>query len=208
MLACGARYHFQRALGWGTPPLWLSSAQTELRAAPGDTLDIFLRPEAAPAGFAWLVPIVRGVEPHAKVGVMTARAPGRVLGQVVDELRAAGRVSEPVRRVIVRPLPLSPLARTYGERVLAIGDAAGLVKPTTGGGIYYSLLSAGWAAEVVTRAFQRGDFSATALGAYEEADYDPGEELLREFVRQKVEHLLAELRIPSGSRGAPEPRHR
>ena len=39
-------------------------------------------------------------------------------------------------------------------------------------------------------------------------DYDPGEELLREFVRQKVEHLLAELQIPSGSRRAPEPRHR
>lgn len=38
-------------------------------------------------------------------------------------------------------------------------------------------------------------------------DYDPGEEPLREFVRQKVEHLLVEIRIPSRSRQAPEPRH-
>jgi flavin-dependent dehydrogenase len=52
--------------------------------------------------------------------------------------------------------------------VLAIGDAAGLVKPTTGGGIYYSLLSAGWAADTIARAFERGDFSAAALAGYEE----------------------------------------
>jgi flavin-dependent dehydrogenase len=52
--------------------------------------------------------------------------------------------------------------------VLAIGDAAGLVKPTTGGGIYYSLLSATWGAETVTRGLERDDLSAAALGAYEE----------------------------------------
>ena len=45
-----------------------------------------------------------------------------------------------------RPIPLVPLCRTFGERVLVIGDAAGLTKPTTGGGIYYSLLSAELAA--------------------------------------------------------------
>ena len=52
--------------------------------------------------------------------------------------------------------------------MLAIGDAAGLVKPTTGGGIYYSLLTAGWAAETVTAAFARGDFSSKALAGYED----------------------------------------
>ena len=52
--------------------------------------------------------------------------------------------------------------------MLAVGDAAGLVKPTTGGGIYYSLLSARWAADTIAAAFHAGDFSAAALGAYEE----------------------------------------
>ena len=52
-------------------------------------------------------------------------------------------------------LPLGPIERTYGDRVLALGDAAGLVKPTTGGGIYYSLLSAGLAAETLGPALDR-----------------------------------------------------
>ena len=52
-------------------------------------------------------------------------------------------------------LPLAPLSRTYGDRLLAIGDAAGLVKPTTGGGIYYSLVSAALAADVLADALSR-----------------------------------------------------
>jgi flavin-dependent dehydrogenase len=39
-------------------------------------------------------------------------------------------------------VPLVPLSRTYEERVLAVGDAAGQVKPTAGGGIYYGMLGA------------------------------------------------------------------
>jgi flavin-dependent dehydrogenase len=31
---------------------------------------------------------------------------------------------------------LKPLTRTYGERLLVVGTAAGQVKPTTGGGRY------------------------------------------------------------------------
>ncbi len=48
-----------------------------------------------------------------------------------------------------------------------VGDAAGLVKPTTGGGIYYSLLSAGLAADVLLAALADGDLSARRLSAYQ-----------------------------------------
>ena len=49
-------------------------------------------------------------------------------------------------------LPLGPIARTAADRVLVVGDAAGLVKPTTGGGIYYALTSASIAADVAATA--------------------------------------------------------
>jgi len=168
LLACGASYRFQRDLGWGLPGLFLSSAQTEVGAAGGEELDIFLRPDLTTAGFAWLVPVRRGGESRAKVGVMAPRRAGRALDRVLAELTMAGRIAGPPGRVISRLLPLGPLRRTYGDRVLAVGDAAGLVKPTTGGGIYYSLLSARWAAETVVAAFERGEFSARTLGGYEE----------------------------------------
>ena len=49
-------------------------------------------------------------------------------------------------------LPLAPITRTFADRVLAVGDAGGLVKATTGGGIYYSLLTASLAADTLTSA--------------------------------------------------------
>jgi flavin-dependent dehydrogenase len=64
-------------------------------------------------------------------------------------------------------LPLNRIAKTYGERLLVVGDAAGLVKPTTGGGIYYSLVSASIAAEVSVEALCEGDLSAGRLAEYE-----------------------------------------
>ena len=149
LLACGAKYRFQRELGWGMPSLFLASAQTEVRTPPGEGLDLFFRPDLAPTGFSWLVPITRSGEPHAKVGVMAPTHPRRVLDRFLNDLVLARKVSGPPGPVVTRLLPLAPLARTYGDRLLAIGDAAGLVKPTTGGGIYYSLLSAMWAAETV-----------------------------------------------------------
>jgi flavin-dependent dehydrogenase len=58
--------------------------------------------------------------------------------------------------------------KTYGPRLLAVGDAAGLVKPTTGGGIYYGLISGQIAAEVLNPALRENDLSEARLHAYED----------------------------------------
>ena len=63
-------------------------------------------------------------------------------------------------------LPLGPVSKTFADRVVAVGDAAGLVKPTTGGGIHYSLLSGSLAAEVLDGGLQRDRLHAAALGQY------------------------------------------
>jgi flavin-dependent dehydrogenase len=55
------------------------------------------------------------------------------------------------------------------DRVIAVGDAAGLVKATTGGGIYYSVLSATLAASAITHAFKRNAFDAVTLSRYDRA---------------------------------------
>ena len=68
--------------------------------------------------------------------------------------RVAGRCGVTRRDLPPRQkiLPLGAIGRTYGDRMLAIGDAAGLVKPTTGGGIHYSIVSAALAADVAVGA--------------------------------------------------------
>ena len=48
-----------------------------------------------------------------------------------------------------------------------VGTAAGQVKPTTGGGIYYGLLCADIAANNLHRALESDDLSAKGLASYE-----------------------------------------
>jgi flavin-dependent dehydrogenase len=64
-------------------------------------------------------------------------------------------------------LPLGPIERTFDDRLLVVGDAAGLVKPTTGGGIYYSLISAAIAADVAADALRSNRLDAAELSEYE-----------------------------------------
>ena len=166
VLASGARYRLQRALGWGIPAMVLSAAQVEVAGGEERELDLFLRADLSPSGFAWRVPFSRGGEPRVKIGVAAVGSARRVLSDILEQGTPSWRGPNE-DAPIVRPLPLGPILRTYGDHVLAIGDAAGLVKPTTGGGIYYGLLSATWAAETIDVAFRRGDFSAKALAEYE-----------------------------------------
>jgi flavin-dependent dehydrogenase len=89
---------------------------------------------------------------------MCAHHAPRYFQRTVDRLRARwGFGSDATPPPMQKILPLSTVTRTYGRRLLAVGDAAGLVKSTTGGGIYYSLLSATLAAEVLADALAQDD---------------------------------------------------
>jgi geranylgeranyl reductase family protein len=168
VLACGASYVFQRRLGLGLPSTFLQSAQMELPAdRPGD-VEVHFGSEIAPRGFAWAVPVRRPHGTFARIGVMAdgnARACfERMLARVATRWRVAvPDVLTPRRRM----LPLGSICRSYGNRVVAVGDAAGLVKPTTGGGIYYSVVSGRLAADVIDRALANDDLSADRLAEYE-----------------------------------------
>jgi len=168
VLACGGRYALHRQLGLGVPSLLLHTAQRELPAStPGD-VEVHFGSEVAPRGFAWVVPVQRGGRSFARIGVMAeADAPTyfmRVVDRVAERWGVELPLAGPPRLKI---LPLSRISRTYGDRFIVVGDAAGLVKPTTGGGIYYSLVSASIGAAVLGAALQEGDLSATRLSEYE-----------------------------------------
>ena len=63
-------------------------------------------------------------------------------------------------------LPLGPPAATAVPGLLAVGDAAGQVKPTSGGGIYPGLVAAKIAGGVAAAAME-GDCSAERLIEYD-----------------------------------------
>lgn len=189
ILACGANYALHRQVGFGMPRLFLHTAQMELPASRLGDVELHFGAEVAPKGFGWIVPVARSHEQCARIGVMCdSDAPKyfqRLAARVATRWGVAGAERGRPRQKI---LPLAPISRTYGHRLLAIGDAAGLVKPTTGGGIYYSLVSAAFAAETLINAMSHGDLSAPRLAAYEERWR---ERLSAEFQAQTRLRMLA-----------------
>jgi digeranylgeranylglycerophospholipid reductase len=168
VLACGANYVLQRRLGLGLPKAYMQSAQAELPCHEDGDVEVHFGSAIAPGGFAWAVPVRRPDGPYVRVGVMASREAGPFFQRMLERVAPAWGIAvdgaiEPRRRM----LPLAPIDRTYTDRVLVVGDAAGLVKATTGGGIYYSLLSAGFAADVLCDALAHGHLEASRLASYE-----------------------------------------
>lgn len=170
VLACGASYRFHRTLGLGMPDEFLQSAQLETPFPARSEIEVRFGNEVAPSGFAWLVPVIRDHVPYARIGLMSATKSRQRFTALVARLCASvgidpSRIAAPRLKM----LPLGPVARTYADRVIAVGDAAGLVKPTTGGGIHYSLLSGTLAADVLGDALHRNRLHSSALERYERA---------------------------------------
>jgi len=163
VLATGVDFGLQRKLGLSVPREFLNGAQVEGSIPGAGTTTLFFGRDVAPGAFAWSVPAGPG---RARIGVLTHKDPRACLRGLIGRHFAGAALREegPVRS---RPVAQGLLDRTSGERVLAVGEAAGQTKTTTGGGLSYGLACADIAAEVVRGAFDRGEFGAAGLAEYE-----------------------------------------
>jgi len=189
--ADGPRSLVARWCGLPPPPavvrMW--AAEVELPHAGEGTVELFLGRRVAPGWFGWLIPVgpsrarvgtgtVNGKAPGACFRHLAARYPG-VFG-AMRVLRTTGGVV---------PLGLRP--KCYGERVLVVGDAAGQVKPISGGGLYPGLLGARLCARVACESLARGDCSVARLSRYQRL---LEEQMGREF-RLALRHREVYLRL-------------
>lgn len=125
---------------------------------------IFLDRVLAPGGFAWLMPTW---DNKGLAGILCSIKPKQHLTYFLEKLKREGKISDNTGKAEYGPIPLRRLKTTYGERLMVLGEAAGQVKPTTGGGIYYGLLCAEIAAEVIEQGFKNSDFSTGQLKKYQ-----------------------------------------
>ena len=164
VLATGVDFGLQKKLGLAVPRDFLKGAQVE-RSLPGlDTTTLFFGRDVAPGAFAWSVPSGPG---RARIGLLTKKDPKARL----EKLLASnfGGVPGATENTLIRTKPVAQglLSGTFGERVLAVGEAAGQTKTTTGGGISYGLACADLAADVVRECFDRSSFASADLAGYE-----------------------------------------
>jgi len=169
VVATGSCYGLNRELGIGFPPLSIGCAQIELPAAEPQDVELHLGGEVAPKGFAWSVPVRRPEGSFARIGVMCEGDSGKYFRRFLPRLKSWGiqngpDTSPPRQRI----LPLAPIRKTYRDRLLVVGDAAGFVKPTTGGGVFYGMISATIAASVLGGALRRDRLQESELSRYQD----------------------------------------
>jgi geranylgeranyl reductase len=119
----------------------------------GTRCDVYYRGTVSPDFYGWIFPHGDTVS----VGTGSARK-GFSLKDSVGELRDASGLgtSETIRREGA-PIPLHPLPRwDDGHSVLLAGDAAGVVAPASGEGIYYAMIGGRLAAEAMELFLQTG----------------------------------------------------
>jgi geranylgeranyl reductase len=120
----------------------------------GSRCDVWYQGRISPDFYGW-------VFPHGEVtsvGVGSAQK-GFSQRHAVRTLREATGLAgcETVRREGA-PIPLRPLARwDDGANVIVAGDAAGVVAPASGEGIYYAMASARFVADAAARFLESGD---------------------------------------------------
>lgn len=164
VIASGFGSKLLRPLGLGEIKDFVMGAQAEVQTIDINEVQVYTGNNVAPGFFAWLVPTSPG---KALAGLLSRYKTGSYLKNFLSTLNDQGKIISPQVDIKYGGIPLKPLPKTYLERVIVVGDAAGQVKPTTGGGIYYGLLSARAAADTINEALGNNDFSAGALKPYE-----------------------------------------
>jgi geranylgeranyl reductase family protein len=164
VLANGFKPKLPRKLGLGKIKNFLVGAQAEIEANNVDEFEIYFGQEIAPGAFAWLVPTSTN---KAYVGLLATSQAKLHLQKFLNNLLSQGRITSREVEIRQKAIPVGTLARSYGDRVVVIGDAAGQVKPTTGGGIYFGHLGAQIAAGVLDEALSSDNLTAGQLSHYQ-----------------------------------------
>jgi flavin-dependent dehydrogenase len=147
-----------------SPTEYLQGAEAELDVYRIMETEIHVGRDIAPGSFAWVVPINPA---KARIGMTTQENADLFLQAFLNNPRIRNRIRNHNPRIKVDVIPIRPIGKSFRERVLVVGEAAGQVKPTTCGGIYYGLISADLASETIGEAFVKGRFDDDILNGYE-----------------------------------------
>lgn len=160
----GVRSRITRQAGIGPVQKILSGAQVEVpfTAADGECVELYFG--HSPGLFAWVIPTT---DETARIGLCAKDNACKYLKDFLQKNFIKDRILGSPAALVVGGLPLGPPPATAADGFIAVGDACGQVKPTSGGGIYTGLVCAKIAGGVAAAASQEGDCSARRLGQYD-----------------------------------------
>lgn len=165
-------------------------ADIRMRSEQPDTMNLRLGSDIAPGFFSWEIP----AEDITRVGVCIKKGTGTTPNDHLKKLiKTIGAEDKDTIAKYSGKIPIGGKRRTYGERTLLIGDAAGQVKPISGGGLYPIFRSVPVLADVLRECLDKDDLSERALSKYEKGwKQQIGKELSRGYSIRKVYTKLSD----------------
>ena len=131
-------------------------------------------------GFGWIVPTSND---ELLIGVLARDKSKKIITEFISLVTKTYNIiinESDKKNIKSWGIPIKPLEKTYDNRLLVVGDAEGLVKPITGGGIYYSQISAEIAVKTIKHALEINNFNCEVMANYQQKwEKQIGDEITR-----------------------------
>ena len=164
VVATGVNHNLTKKIGLGFSKEFLNGVQLELASDKLTLTTLTFGNVVAPGAFGWAVPLNNG---RLRLGLLTDRNPKFYFRSMMESILPDVMEKIAESDIRVKPISQGVLSKTYGDRLVAVGEAAGQVKTTTGGGIYYGLLCSTIAADVILKNWKQKSLAAKNLAEYE-----------------------------------------
>jgi geranylgeranyl reductase family protein len=178
--ADGVQSHIARWAGLDTPDTILSGAQVSTIYDFEDPEFVEIFPgSCAPGFFAWAIPY----QGSARIGLAVRPGSGSALGTgsgvgqesawahlkrlIAEHPVVSEKCTPGIAGIALGGIPISVPPQTAADGVLIVGDAAGQVKPMSGGGVYPGAICAKIAGAVAADAVMEKDTSVRRLSEYD-----------------------------------------
>jgi digeranylgeranylglycerophospholipid reductase len=153
VIATGIDCMLHEKTGLTKPPQYLYGSQIELTVPHSPSkLEIHIGRDFAPGSFGWLVPYRNG---QAKIGLLLTQKGKKWLRRFIEQRLGIARGFDE-ERIQRKPIAFGPARKSVNGNILSVGEAAGQVKTTTGGGIFYGLLCSEIAVDRITQTIKNG----------------------------------------------------
>ena len=168
-LIIGADGHSSKvamSLGNNMPREYVYGIEADVKHRPehDDVMTLRLGSEFAPGFFSWEIPFGDMMRVGTCISAGTAGTPNDHLKKL---LKASGTDPGDTASKYAGKIPIGGRPRSFGDRTLLIGDAAGQIKPISGGGLYPICRAAPVLERAVRESLMENKVSSKHLSGYE-----------------------------------------
>lgn len=147
-----------------------AACEVEWENNPLDQFEFYYGYDIAPWGYGWIFPRRNTV--NVGVGCLYSETQTNVINSLnyIFQKYPLTREKLDGRKIVSlssATIPIAPAKTIFGERMLVVGDAAGMVDPITGGGIDHAINGGKVAGKICVEALEKENFSAKSLSQYQ-----------------------------------------